>query len=64
MYEALVWPTLTYNANIWEHTDIVDAFHRRQLRELLNVSYPRKITNKICTPKQKSLINRKIMLSR
>jgi hypothetical protein len=49
LYNAYVLPVLTYNACTWALTnteqDELDAFHRKQLRVVLGVTYPRTISN-------------------
>jgi hypothetical protein len=49
LYNAYVVPVLTYNACTWALTDTqldeLDAFHRRQMRAVLGITYPRKISN-------------------
>ena len=59
LYSALVKSILTYNCGTWALTQAeatkLDAFHRKQLRQVLNIRYPTKITNKslyrICNEK-------------
>ena len=50
LYTALVKSILTYNCGTWALTKAeaskLDAFHRKQLRQVLNIRYPTKITNK------------------
>ena len=50
LYKALVKSILTYNCGTWAlaQTDLnkLDAFHRKQLRKVLNIYYPTKISNK------------------
>ena len=50
LYKALVKPILTYNCGTWAlaQTELnkLDAFHRKQIRKLLNIYYPTKISNK------------------
>ena len=63
LYKALVRSILTYNCGTWALTqseeEKLDAFHRKQLRKVLNIKYPVKITNKslykICDEKPISL---------
>ena len=49
LYKAFVLPVLLYNCGTWGATkgqmNKVDAFHRRQLRHLLGVRWPNKISN-------------------
>ena len=49
LYKALVLPVLTYNAGTWGITQQVagrlDAFHRKQLREVVRVKWPMRISN-------------------
>ena len=49
LYRALVKPILLYNSGTWALTkadeDNIDAFHRKQLRRVLNIKYPKIITN-------------------
>ena len=58
LYRALVKSILLYNCSTWGVTQSIeqklDAFHRRQLRRVLNIKYPTKISNKkLCKKKQK-----------
>ena len=50
LYNALVRSILLYNCGTWgmsvSDEDAFDSFHRRQLRHVLNIHYPHKITNK------------------
>ena len=50
LYNALVLPVLTYNCGTWALTEqqqkATDAFHRKQLRILLGIFYPEKISKK------------------
>ena len=50
LYKALVKSILTYNCGTWAlaQTELnkLDAFHRKQLRKVLNIYYPTKISNK------------------
>ncbi|XP_065193065.1 uncharacterized protein LOC135824262 [Sycon ciliatum] len=49
LYNAYVLPTLLYNCCTWGSTkavsDKLDVFHRQQLRSLLGIHYPNRITN-------------------
>ena len=49
LYKALVLPILLYNSSTWALTKSVleqlDAFHRRQLKSLIQVKWPQKISN-------------------
>ena len=49
LYNAYVIPVLMYNAGTWALTSAqsnkLDAFHRKQLRQVLNIRWPFKITN-------------------
>ena len=49
LYKALVLPVLIYNAGTWGITQQVasklDAFHRKQLREVLGVRWPKHMSN-------------------
>ena len=49
-YKALVFPILTYNCGIWalktKSWQLIDAHHRKQLRKLMGITYPRVISNK------------------
>ena len=49
LYRALVKSILTYNCGTWALTQTemkkLDAFHRKQLRQLLNIYYPVRISN-------------------
>ncbi|GFR68057.1 hypothetical protein ElyMa_005599000 [Elysia marginata] len=63
LYRALVQSILTYNCGTWALTqteeDKLDAFHRKQLKQILNIKYPVKIKNeslyKKCNEKHLSL---------
>ena len=50
LYRALVKSILLYNCGTWGVTKSeeqkMDAFHRKQLRRILGIKYPTKITNK------------------
>ena len=50
LYKALVKSILTYNCGTWAlaQTELIklDAFHRKQLRKILNIYYPTKISSK------------------
>ena len=50
LYKALVKSILTYNCGTWAlaQTELnkLDTFHRKQLRKVLNMYYPTKISNK------------------
>ncbi|GFR75917.1 hypothetical protein ElyMa_005787300 [Elysia marginata] len=49
LYRALVKSILTYNCGTWALTQIeedkLDAFHRKQLKQILNIKYPVNIKN-------------------
>ena len=49
LYKALVKSILTYNCGTWALTQAeaekLDAFHRKQLKQVLNIKYPVRITN-------------------
>ncbi|XP_065180193.1 uncharacterized protein LOC135810628 [Sycon ciliatum] len=49
LYKALVLPILLYHSCTWALTksalDQLDAFHRQQLRSLIQVKWPQKISN-------------------
>jgi hypothetical protein len=49
LYNAYVLPVLTYNACTWAlsqtEQEELDAFHRRQLRKVIGIKYPRIISN-------------------
>ena len=49
LYSSLVLPVLLYNCETWGVPQAVfqrlDCFHRRQLRNLMGVRYPDRITN-------------------
>ena len=49
LYRTLVKSVLTYNSGTWALTQTeeerLNAFHRQQLRKILNIKYPVKITN-------------------
>ena len=50
LYRALVKPILLYNSGTWAMTKAqenkIDTFHRKQLKKILNIRYPTKISNK------------------
>ena len=47
LYKALVKSILTYNCGTWALAQTeLDAFYRKQLRKVLNIYYPKKISNK------------------
>ena len=50
LYRALVKSVLLYNCSTWALTkteeEKLNAFHRKQLKKILNIKYPTKITNK------------------
>ena len=49
LYNAIVLPVLLYNCSTWSLTEkelnSINAFHRKQLRILLGIFYPEKISN-------------------
>ena len=49
LYKAIVIPTLLYNCETWgppqSALSELDRFHRKQLRNLLGIHYPRRISN-------------------
>ncbi|GFS19845.1 hypothetical protein ElyMa_003299700 [Elysia marginata] len=49
LYKAPVKSVLTYNCGTWAPTqsqeERLNAFHRKQLKKVLNIKYPVKITN-------------------
>jgi hypothetical protein len=49
LYDAYITPILTYNACTWALTEAemeeLEAFRRRQLRRIIGVNYPRRISN-------------------
>ena len=49
LYQSLVKPVLTYNSGTWGLTKTqennLDSFHRQQLRKVLNIKYPARISN-------------------
>ena len=51
LYKSLVKPILVYNAGTWSPTkkeeDELDAFHRQQLRKVMNVKYPVRMRNTV-----------------
>lgn len=51
LYSAFVLPVLLYNSGTWGTTEAtmesLDAFHRRQLRSLLNIKWPNSIPNSV-----------------
>ena len=50
LYNSLVKSILTYNSSTWgvsiTDENNLDSFHRRQLRDVLNIKYPHKINSK------------------
>ena len=50
LYKSLVKSILLYNCSTWALTNTeeekINAFHRKQLRKILNIKYPVKITNR------------------
>ena len=50
-YKSLIKSILTYNSGTWELTkkeeEDLDAFHRQQLRKVMNVKYPVKMRNSV-----------------
>ena len=63
LYKSLIKPILLYNCGTWALTpsqeETLNAYHRKQLKKILNIRYPEKITNKslyrICQEKPLSL---------
>ena len=49
LYNALIIPIITYNAGTWGLTSAqsnkIDVYHRKQLREVLRIKWPNKISN-------------------
>ena len=49
LYNAFIIPVLTYNSSTWAVPKAVlarlDSFHRRQLRSLIGVRWPQRISN-------------------
>ena len=49
LYQSIVKPVLTYNSGTWGLTKTeennLDSFHRQQLRKVLNIKYPARISN-------------------
>ena len=49
LYNSIVRPVLTYNCSAWglskKDEDCLDSFHRRQLRRVLNIKWPHRISN-------------------
>jgi hypothetical protein len=58
IYNSCVKPILTYNMGTWaltqSETAELDAFHRRQLRAVINVCYPNVISNEALYERTKS----------
>ena len=58
LYKALVFPILTYNCGIWalktKSWQLIDAHHRKILKKLMGITYPRVISNKTLHEKTKS----------
>ena len=50
LYNILVKSILTYNSGTWglrkKDEEGLDSFHRQQLRQVLNIRYPKKISSK------------------
>lgn len=50
LYNAYIKPILTYNASTWAITkqqeESLNAFHRKQMRRMMNIHYPNRISNK------------------
>ena len=50
LYKSLVKPVLVYNSGTWRLTrkeeEDLNAFHRQQLRRILNIKYPTIVRNK------------------
>ena len=48
LYNALIIPILIYNAGTWgltcEQSEKIDKFHRRQLRQIIKIRWPNKIS--------------------
>ena len=69
LYKALVKSILTYNCGTWAlaQTELnkLDAFHRKQLRKVLNIYYPTKISNKtLCKKCNEKPLSTQILESR
>ena len=68
LYKALVKSILTYNCGTWAlaQTELnkLDAFHRKQLRKVLNIYYPTKISNKTLYKKCNEPLSTHILESR
>ena len=51
LYKSLIKPILIYNSGTWSLTkkeeNELDAFHRQQLRKVMNVKYPVKMRNSV-----------------
>ena len=49
LYNSLVKPVLLYNCETWglskSEAEKLDSFHRKQLRRVLNILYPNRISN-------------------
>ena len=49
LYNSLVKPILKYNSATWgltkSDTDSLNVFHRKQLKQILEITWPHKITN-------------------
>ncbi|XP_033111247.1 uncharacterized protein LOC117112288 [Anneissia japonica] len=65
LYNSLVKPVLLYNSNTWALTKDdelkLNTFHRKQLRKIIGLKYPHRISNKHlydrCTARPLSLYN-------
>lgn len=59
LYKSLVLPILTYNCSTWALTSAalkeLDCFHRKQLRRVLGIRYPRIIKNEKLYEKTQSV---------
>ena len=49
LYEALILPIILYNCGTWgltkKNLDSLDSFHRKQMRRVLGIHWPEKISN-------------------
>ena len=65
LYKALVKSILTYNCGTWALAQTeLDAFYRKQLRKVLNIYYPQKISNKTLYKKCNEPLSTHILESR
>ena len=69
LYKSLIKPILTYNSGTWgpmkKEEDELDAFHRQQIRKVMNVKYPVKMRNSVVYEKSdKEVLSVEVLKSR